>query len=635
MAVKSVLRLIVFLMFLSAAGCAPKALLQGDEFASRGEWDEAVLRYAEIYRDEPENLDYRIKYTKARFEAAQIHFSRGEESLKKGAHEAAIMEYQAALMLDPSLDKARASVDKTKRLMDSLYYYGKGAEALKRGDEKEAKSAFKKSLVLNPGNSVAASELEKLKKPQKVVLDGFELDLKSSASITLEFKDTGIKKAFDVLSKLSGVNFVFDSDIRDDKTTLYLKDATFQQALDLILMTNKLSRKVVSENTIIVYPANQQKSAQYEELMIKVFYLSNSDAKKTVNLLRTMLKARDMVVHEELNAIVIRAKPDVIELAQKILDATDLADSEVMLTVEIMEINRNKAAKLGIDLSPDSFTAGVPTGGASPAPPGTITLNTLKGLNSGALLIGLPTAILNIKKEDLDANILANPKIRVKNNGKAKIHIGERVPIITSTVNQGVTSENVQYQDVGLKLSVEPVIRKTDDVDIKLGLEVSSLGTKIVTNSGSVAYQIGTRNTETVLRLRDGETQIFGGLINDEERTTVAKIPLLGEIPLLGRLFSNSDSNSVKTEILLSITPHILRRLEVPEDTAAGFLSGRDEYPSVRPMMEGFRAEAAQDAAQRPEPGAQSPMPPHHDPFQGGPGGTPMQPFTPPQQQPQ
>lgn len=567
-------------------GCSSALLARdADKLSSSGEWDEAALMFRDLYQKDPSNLTYKIKYARARFEAAQMHHKRGEEHLQKGNHEAALLEFQAALLLEPSLDKARSSMNKTKALMDSLYYYGKGIEALANGKEREAKAAFKRAVSLNRDNQAALIELEKLKSQHKVVMDGFELDIRSTSPITLEFRDAGVKKAFEVISRLSGINFVFDPEVKDDRITVLLKDSTFQQALDLLLVTGRLGKKVASENTIIVYPSTPQKIAQYEELMIKVFYLTNSDAKKIVNLLKTMLRARDIVVHEDLNAIMVRARPDVIELAQKVLNSIDLADSEVMLEVSIVEINRTKASNLGIDLSPDTITASVPmTSGA-------ITLRDLGKLSSGDLLISLPSAILNIKKEDLDANILANPRIRVKNNGKAKIHIGDRVPIITTTVNQGVTTENIQYQDVGLKLAVEPTVRQNDEIDLKIGLEVSSLGTRTTTTTGSVVYQIGTRNTETVLRLRDGETQVFGGLINDEERKSTAKLPLIGEVPLIGRLFSNVDDSSVKTEVLLSITPHVIRKLEVPEEAEKGFMSGRDEFPSARPVLEGFSAE--------------------------------------------
>jgi len=566
-------------LLLAVTGCASVHLAkEADQLANAGEWDEAVLKYSELFKKEPGSLDYRMKYTRARFEAAQIHHRRGEEQLAKGNHDGALLEFQAALFLEPSLDKARSSLEKTRRLKDSLYYYGKGLEELTRGNERAAKSAFRKSVSLDPANEAASDELEKLKSQGKMVMDGFELDLKSASPIDLEFRDAGVKQLFQVISRLSGINFIFDSEVRDERTTITLKSATFKQALELVLAANRLSKKAVSENTLIIYPSTPQKAAQYEEMMIKVFYLSNSDAKQAVNLLRTMVKARDISVQEDLNAVVIRARPETIELANKVLQATDLADAELMLEVSIMEVNKTKASNLGIDLTPDSITANVPTTN------GSIRLGDLANLSSSDLLMGIPAATLNIKKEDLDANLLANPKVRVRNNGKARIHIGDRVPIITTTVNQGVTTENIQYQDVGLKLTVEPTVRQNDEVDLKLSLEVSSLGTKTVTSSGSVAYQIGTRNTETELRLRDGETQVFGGLINDEERKTTAKIPLLGEVPVLGRLFSNLDKSSVKTELLLSITPRIIRKFDLPEDSETGFMSGRDDFPSAGPL---------------------------------------------------
>lgn len=599
----------LFLVLISAllfTGCASTMMVsEGDTLAAKGDWDAAVVKYREAYQNNPENLDYRMNYLKALNEAAQIHYNRGIENFNKNNYEAALIELQASIGLDPTLDKAKTALKKTQRVMDSLYHYEKGLEYLKSGKDREARASFKKSLSLNPDNNSSAIELEKLKKQHKTVMDGYDLDVRSTMPIRLEFKETPVKKVFEVLSKLSGINFIFDADIRDEKTTIFINDATFQQALELILMTNRLGRKVASENSIIIYQATQQKAAQYEEMMIKVFYLTNSDAKKAANLLKTMIKAKDISAYEELNAIIVRSKPDTIELAGKILEALDLADAEVMLEVNIMEINRNKASNLGLTLSPDSISAAVPT------TDGTIRLGDLRNLASGDLLITFPSATLNLKKEELEGNILANPRIRVKNNGKAKIHVGDRVPLITTTVNQGVSTENVQYQDVGLKLTVEPTVRQNDEVDIKLGLEVSSIGTKTTTTSGSVVYQIGTRNTETVLRLRDGETQIIGGLINDEESNTTAKIPFLGDIPVLGRLFSNEDKSKVKTEILLSITPRIIRKLEMPDEAATGFLSGRDEDPSARPLLEGFSPEAIEQQQGAPKAEAASPATPY------------------------
>lgn len=567
--------LLILMLFFVLAGCASIYSQQrGDQFISVEKWDEALHEYQGLYSEHPEKMEYKIRYEMAKEKAVWLHYNRGKAALGSGDYRAALVEFQRSLTLDFTFSKAASSIRMTRKIMDSNFYYQKGQDYLQVGNHKRAKSSFQRAVTLNKDNELATAELEKLNDRQRVLMGGFELSLKSTAPISMEFKGAGVKKVFQVLSRLSGVNFVFDSNVKDSRTTIFLTDATFQQALDLILTTNNLSKKVVAENTIIIYPSTRRKRAQYEEMMIKVFYLTHSDAKKAVGMLKSMLKVTDISVIEKLNAIVVRARPDTITLAQKVLDATDLADAEVMLDVSIMEIKRNKTSNLGLDIAPDTVTAAVPVTS------GTIALGALGKISGSDLLIGLPTATLNLKREDLDADILSNPRIRVKNNSKAKIHVGDRIPIITTTVNQGVSTENIQYQDVGLQLTVEPVIRPDDEIDLKLSLEVSSLGTKTVTSNGSVVYEIGTRKTETLLRLHDGETQIIGGLISDEERSTVTKVPLLGEIPIIGRIFANSDKSTVKTEILLSITPHIIRRLEVPDASTTSFMSGPKEAPS-------------------------------------------------------
>ena len=587
---KRLLLVVVVLLAIVATGCTSmKIAREGDDLASRGAWDEAVLKYAEALSEDPGNIEFRIKYRRAKSGASRIHFDRGTEYIDEGNLEAALLEFKAAVLLDTSNKKAEALMRKTKRQIDSVYHYATGLGFLSRDETTKARRSFKKALALNRDNEAAAAELKKLKAVKSVKVSGQVLDLKSTAPISLRFKDISIKKIFRYLSEISGVNFIFDSDVRNSKATLYLKDGTFLQALDLLLMTNKLTKKVVSANTIVIYPTTPQKAKQYEDMLIKVFYLSNIDAKKAVNLLRTMIKARDLYVHSELNAIVVRARPEAIELAEKILAATDLADAEVILAVDILEVSRSKALNIGLDLSTHSVGAAFP-GSGTPLESGVITWGDLKDLSQNSLLISLPSGIIDFSKEDLGVETLANPRIRVKNNAKARIHIGDKVPIITATVSgtAATTTESVQYQDVGLKLSVEPRINPDDEIDLKLSLEVSSLGTRTETNSGSVVYQIGTRNIETSLRLYDGETQVIGGLISDEERTTVVKIPGFGDIPILGRLFSSTDTGTVKTDILLSITPHIVRSLEVPDETVTEIWSGREDSPSGGEVRGGF-----------------------------------------------
>ncbi|MDH4226249.1 MAG: secretin and TonB N-terminal domain-containing protein [Deltaproteobacteria bacterium] len=568
------------------AGCSTsQAVKRADKKAASGDWDEAVLIYTEAVKKDPENVGYIMKYRNARVESSRSHHERGVRLTESKDYDSALIEFQVAAILDPTNKKAEEDVKRTKNTIDSLYFYGKGVDALNKGNIKEARNSFKKSVSLDPKNSASSAELDKLSKDAGIMMDGVMLDIKSATPITLEFKDAGLKNIFSVLSKLSGINFIFDSDLRDTRSSIFLKDATFKQALDLLLQTNNVSKKVVSENTIIIYPASPAKDKQYEDLMIRVFYLDNIDAKKAVNLIRSMVKAKDIYVHDELNALVIRGKPASIDLAEKILYATDKADAEVVLAVEIMEVSKSKNYNLGLAI-PDAIGVNVPnpdTYGYADSPRGLLASNFGSQLVGSKMLFTLPPGVINLKSKDGSTEILANPKIRVKNNAKAKIHIGERVPIITATVS-GTTdtrTENVQYQDVGVKLNVEPTVRPNDEIDLKLGLEVSTLGEKTVTQSGSVVYQIGTRNVETILRLYDGETQVIGGLITDEERKGRIKIPGLGDIPLVGSLFASNTGDKVNSEILLAITPHIVRRVDVPSAEEGSFWSGREDDPSA------------------------------------------------------
>jgi general secretion pathway protein D len=329
----------------------------------------------------------------------------------------------------------------------------------------------------------------------------------------------------------------------------------------------------MSENSAYVYPSTPAKVKDYQDLVIRSFYLTNSSAKQVSTLIKTMLKTKDIFVDERLNMLMIRDTPEAIRIAEKLIAANDLADPEVMLEIEVLEINRNRLQDLGI-VYPNKIAVLSPL--ASTSNTGALTLETLQQLRSGNFGVS-PNPALNFKKTTGDINLLSNPKIRVKNNEKAKILVGDKVPIITttSTANVGI-SESVQYIDVGLTLDVEPRITIDDFVNIKVGLEVSSLGDRTITSNGAQVYTIGTRNTKTVLRLKDGETQILAGLISDDERKTASKVPGLGDIPLLGRLFSSQEDKKNKTEIVLAITPRIIGNINRPEAAISEYWSGTE-----------------------------------------------------------
>ena len=589
--------LILLVLTFSLAGCAAnKAFKEGGKTAAGGDADGAVLHYQKALSLEPNNLSYRIELEKARSIAAIKHFSTGNGYLKENKYDAAEMEYQIALLMDPSVRKAEQMITQVRKLKDSDDYYKKGMELLDAKKTAEARTALKKSVSLNPKNQAAKDALDKLKEV-RTKLDGFELSLKSVKPITLKFRDTSIKEVFEIISKLSGINFIFDEDVKDQKISIFLQDATFAQTMELLLLTNRLFAKAVTENTVIIIPKSPAKAKQYQDLVIHTFYLSHIEAKKAVNLLRAMLQLKQVHVNEELNALIVRDEPERIRLAQKVIEANDIPEAEVMMEVEIIEVSRDKLSELGLNLSTSSMAAGIYSGDPSAADKNftsSMTYGDLKSLSTGANLLfsPIPQAVFNFKKTQGGVKTLANPKIRVINNGKAKILIGDRVPIITSTaITGGATQTNVQYQDVGVKLNVEPNIHMEHDVTMKLSLEVSTIGAPLTDPNTKlvIAYQIGTRSAETVLNLRDGETQVIGGLIRDDERNSKVSIPLLGDIPILGRLFSTQSDQKTKTDILLAITPHVLRGLEVPSEDVTTIWSGKEDEFTNRAPFESFR----------------------------------------------
>jgi general secretion pathway protein D len=261
-------------------------------------------------------------------------------------------------------------------------------------------------------------------------------------------------------------------------------------------------------------------------------------------------------------------------VASKVIAAHDVPEPEIMLEVEVLEVSHDRLTNLGIQF-PDSITL------STPAPAGGLTVGTLRSLSRDDLLVSPLGFGLNLKLQDTDANILASPRIRARNKEKARILIGDRVPIITNSVTPtttgpGVVTGSVQYQDVGLKVEFEPQVYNDHEVGIRIALEVSSIVKEIAGPSGSLAYQIGTRNANTAVRLLDGETQILGGLISSGDRNTASKVPGLGQLPVLGKLFSNTSGNNNKTEIILSITPHILRAPAVLDASVRNVFSGTE-----------------------------------------------------------
>jgi general secretion pathway protein D len=632
-------KVIVFFWALPVlAGCAGglASFNKAQKLEQQGKMDEAVLKYAEAAAANPDMAEYRVRFLTASNEAAKVHLKKGEENMSANKFEDALREFQTAYALDPSLALAGQMIEQATKLKNMVMFLRDGEEFEKDRKLREALGSFKKALELDPGNVEAKEAVARLSKIRKTKIEGYELNLKSTKPITLKFKDAKIKEVFNILTQLSGINFVFDEGVKDQGVSIFLENATFQQALEILTGINKLEGKVLNESTIIIYPNTPEKKKQYEELKVETFLLNKLDAKKAINLIRTMMPTKKIYVNEDANALVIRDTPESIEVARKILDANDIPDAEVVLDVEVVEISKDKMDNFGLVLSQYAVSLAAAQNGSSSflsdtlVPPTTstttsstssATVNNLlnffsyRGYNG---FMTVPNATFNFAKTLTNGETLANPKIRVKNREKSKFNVGTRVPITTtsSPVGGGI-SVNVQYVDVGVKVNAEPTVQMNNDISIKLSLEVSTIvGQQTVggTNAPTTVVTIGTRNLDTVLSLKDGETSIIGGLIQDTKSTNKTKISFLGDIPIIGSLLSNTNKTGSKDELLLSITPHIVRGITVPDSDVASFWSGKEDEPSTTNPYASFVQEpeitAVQPATRALPPGPNSPVAP-------------------------
>lgn len=612
---KIVISIFLLCSALLSAGCTPgrTAFDKGQQLEKSGRYDDAVIKYAEAISKNPEVSEYRLRFLKTSEAAAALHLKSGDDLLAAGNYDAAFEEYQKAQAMNASLDRAKQQSDFVRKLRNSKLSYNEGMAFEKENKLKEAIRSYQKAVNLDPNDKEATDALERLMKTKRLKSDSYELNLKSNKPITLKFKDAKLKEVFNIISQLSGINFIFDETMKDSNVTIYLENATFQQALDIITGMNKLNKKVLNESTMIIFPRTPDKIKQYEDLYVQTFFLNKLDAKKAVNLIRTMLQVKKIYVNEEMNTLVIRDTLDVIEVARRILEANDVPDAEVVLEIEVIELAKKNSENFGMALS--RYALGYNTMSPSGAffsdtmtstttiAAGTTTTTT--SADTSQLLnlfrwgdyrgfVTVPNATFNFGKKLGNAETLSNPKIRVKNREKAKFNVGTRVPITTTSSNGiGNYNVNVQYVDVGVKINAEPTIQLNNDVNIKLGLEVSSILSKetVGSDKNTTVATIGTRNLDTVLSLKDGETSVIGGLIQDTKGQNADKIFFLGDIPIIGQLFSNHDNANDKTELVLAITPRIVRGITVSDPEISAFWSGLEDDPSISKLYSSFAQE--------------------------------------------
>lgn len=571
---KSIFILLMALVITSCAG--REEFIRGKDYIAEGRAKQGLQSIEEAGRLDPSNMEYRAASFREKEKIINGLLEKGDRALLDNDLDEAEAVYNKILNIDAANSRGISGAGNVKMMRRHKILLAEANELFKRNDIDGVQARIKRVLDENPGNREAKILQERVREASAKVRPGSGLREAYRKPVTLEFRDTALRSVFELLSRTSEINFMFDKDVRPDlRVTIFVRNTSIEEAIRYLLVTNQLAQRVLNDNTVLIYPNTAAKNGEYQELVVKSFYIGNADVKQTLSMIKAIVKTKDVYVDEKLNLLVMRDTPDALRLAQKLIANQDLAEPEVMLELEVLEIGTNKLQELGIRY-PDSVSASV-SGAAGVA--GSLTLPEFRQFNSGMVTLNVnnPLVIANLKRTVTEQNLLANPRIRVRNREKARIHIGEKVPVITttSTANVGI-SESVNYLDVGLKLEIEPNIYLDDEVAMKVGLEVSSILDTVTRASGLQTYRLGARNASTVLRLRDNETQILAGLIQRDERMSANRVPGLGDIPLIGRLFSSQLDNNTKTEIVLLITPRVIRNIARLPIDATEFSSGTE-----------------------------------------------------------
>jgi general secretion pathway protein D len=574
------------------AGCAADRLhREGLAEIDRGNYETGVSHLAQAVQRDPNNMSYKLDLAARRDDSIQRLIASADALRGGGQLDAAAAGYRRVFAIDAANQRALRGIEGVEADRRHAFMVAEAAKDFVRKDYDAADAKLRLVLNEDSGYGPAVDLSARINIARGPTTVAPRLKTRDNAKVTLQFRDAPTKMVFEVLARQTGINFVLDKDVKSDsKTTIFVQEVPIEEAIDLVLNQNALARQILSSNMVLIYPNTPAKQKDYEEQIVHTFYLTNALPKDVEGLLKSMLGAKNLFVDERTSVVVMRDTPDAVRMAEKLVASIDVPEPEVLIEVEVLEIARSKLLNLGIT-PPSSFTA-TPTSVAKGATAGAgLVLSDLSHQNANTISVSSVSLTANALQTVGNTNTLASPRIRARNKEKAKILIGSRVPVITTSTalltSGTANSSSVQYLDVGLTLEVQPTVYQDGDVAIKVGLEVSSITNTITTPQGTTAYTIGTRNANTLLRLKDGETQILAGLIQDSDTRNAAGIPGLSQIPIVGRLFGSHNSDREKSEIVLSVTPHIIRTQARAASDATEFWYGTETRSRSTRFAEG------------------------------------------------
>ena len=581
---------VLALVALMGCSTAKETAHDGAKAVEEQNWDAAVYFYLEAIAEDPGNVEYKMQLTRARQKASQAHLRKGIMLLDMGRLHDARNELRMATELDPVNQFAEQALEKVTEDLE---------------------------ILAGPGGEQALAEMKKRASEAKVQPP--ILDPTSDEPITLKFpKPKPVKEIYNALGKAYGFNVLFDPKLKDDKLSVELNDVNAQRALEIVLQASGHFYKVLDEHSIIVAEDTPQNRREYEDLVIKTFFLSNSEVKDIDKLLRALIEARRLATNEQLNAITLRDTADKVAIAEKLIKVNDKAKAEVLIDVELLLMASTNNSDMGMTLSTYSFTLGVDTGQIQEGSQGNLFLDQLSQISKGNTFVNIPSLVINLAKSSGRAEVLAQPQLRITDGEKAKLHIGDKYPIPVTSFNSGnnvggnvVPITSFQYQDIGIRIEVEPRVHHNREITLKLSVEISNIGETVSVGPDQEAVVIGTRTITSVNRLKDGETSLLAGLFRKDSGEGVIETPGLSQIPWLGRLFTNKTKSIKRTDLVMTVTPHIVRFPDITEEDLAPLWVGTESrisfYGSNSPRVasgSGSRSpfDARKDRSARPDP---------------------------------
>ncbi len=537
-------------LLVTFASCSGyRSFREAQHAETAGDWDTAVLRYMELVTTDPADLRYRAGLMRARTQAAHAHFEQGRTLAEAGRDEDALLELQRAVQLDPTNQYAASELEKIRTRIENSGLREKTISELKDGSR---------------GVEPLPPKLNPL----------------SNEPISFDFPNANYMEVYRAIGQAFGINIIFDSRLRDSSISIELRDVTALDGLEILMQSLDHFYKVLDEQTIMVYQNTPQNEQQYQDRIIRTFFLSNADVKDVMTILRSLLNTRFIAANERLNSITMLDSVEKVKIAEKLIEQSDKAKAEVVIDVELLQINTTKLRDLGLSLDATRLGIRLDIGGEEVP----LRMSDVESLNQNDWVLTVPGFLFDFVKNSTDAQTLAKPQLRITEDEEANFRVGDRVPVPVTSFNTANTAgsnivpiTSYQYQNVGIEISITPRVHHNEEVSLDLSIEVSNV-------AGSIADQpiIGSRNIETSIRLRDGETNFLAGLIRTNESNEEDGIPGLSEIPVLGRLFSKKRTNNQRTDIVLTLTPHIVRRADITEEDLTPIWVGTERNVTFR-----------------------------------------------------